>query len=363
MLDMEKVRVLIVDDAVLARKVIADSISSDPAIEVVGFASNGRLALQRVAAANPDLVILDLEMPEMNGLETIAAMRAQYPNLPIVMCSAYTDHGAEQTIEALARGANDYVTKPSKSRDLEESRVKLREQLVPKIKALCGVSGNRTTAPSRAKGTGGIPSVLVNALAIGSSTGGPSALAEVLPRLSGDFPVPIFITQHMPKLFTGFLAERLGAQSEIKVIEGAPGVEPQPGHAYIAPGGYHMIVRRENDRIVLDLNEDAQENSCRPSVDVMLRSVVDVYGEHILSLILTGMGQDGLRGCELVRRQGGIVVAQDEASSVVWGMPGAVSEAGLAHAISPLSEIAPLIERLIKANRILRRGEQPREEQ
>jgi two-component system chemotaxis response regulator CheB len=362
---MDKIRVLIVDDAVLARKVIADSISCDPVIEIVGFASNGRLALQRLAAAHPDLVILDLEMPEMNGLETIDAMRAQYPHLPIVMCSAYTDQGAEQTLEALSRGANDYVTKPSKSRDLEESRTKLREELLPKIKALCTAANGAPTpsASPRPRGTGGLPSVAVDVLAIGSSTGGPSALAAVLPLLNADFPVPILITQHMPKLFTALLAERLAAQSKIKVVEGSAGLEPQPGCAYIAPGGYHMVVRRDGERVVLDLTEDAAENSCRPSVDVMLRSVVEVYGEHVLSLILTGMGQDGLRGCEAVRRRGGIVIAQDEASSVVWGMPGAISEAGVAHAISPLSDIAPQIERIVVANRILRRGSRASEEQ
>ncbi len=360
---MEKVRVLIVDDAVLARKVIADSLSGDPEIEVVGFASNGRLAIQRLAATTPDLLILDLEMPEMNGLETIDAVRADYPNLPIVMCSAYTDHGAEQTLEALARGANDYVTKPSKSRDLEDSRLKLKNELVPKIKALCGLTGERPVPTSTARGTGNIPSVSVDVLAIGSSTGGPAALAQVLPLLRHDFPVPILITQHMPKLFTGLLAERLAAQSRLKVIEGAPGIEPRPGYAYIAPGGFHMIVRRQDDRVVLDLTEDAAENSCRPSVDVMLRSMVDVYGEHILTVILTGMGQDGLRGSEIVRKRGGIVVAQDQASSVVWGMPGAVSEAGVAHVIAPVSEIAALAERVVVANRILRGGPRVSEEQ
>lgn len=351
---MDKVRVLIVDDAVLARRVIADSLREDPIIEVVGTASNGRLALQRLDSNPSDIIILDLEMPEMDGLQTIDAVRARYPRLPILMCSAYTDAGAAQTLEALARGANDYVTKPTQVRDLEAAKARLRDELLPKIRALCGVSDTAATPHERGI-VRELPTVRVDAVAIGASTGGPAALGAVLPRLAGSFPVPILITQHMPKLFTSLLAERLAAQSALQVSEGAPGIEPLPGRVYLAPGGYHMVVRRDGDRVVLDLNEDPAEHSCRPSVDVMLRSVVAVYGEHVASVILTGMGQDGLRGCELVRQRGGIVVAQDRASSIVWGMPGAVSGAGIAHAITPLDEIAPLLTRVVTGNRLLQR--------
>lgn len=350
---MEKVRVLIVDDAVLARKVIADSLSNDPDIEVVGTASNGRLALQRLDSNPSDLLILDLEMPEMDGLATIDAVRAKYPTMPILMCSAFTIEGADRTLEALTRGANDYITKPSKARDLEDAKERLRSELVPKIRALCAAPQEPNSMAPR--GTGSIPTISIDAVAIGSSTGGPSALAAVLPQLAATFPVPIFITQHMPKIFTALLAERLSAQSDLSVIEGEPGLTPQPGHVYIAPGGYHMVVQRVDGVITLALNEEPPENSCRPSVDVMLRSIVSVYGEHVLSLILTGMGQDGLRGSELVRARGGIVLAQDRASSIVWGMPGAVSAGGVAHVVAPLAELASLVTRIVNGNRILRR--------
>lgn len=359
---MEKVRVLIVDDAVLARKVIADSLSDDPTIEVVGTASNGRLALQRLDSTPPDVLILDFEMPEMDGLATIDAVRQRFPKLPIVMCSAFTNEGAAQTLEALARGANDYVAKPSRTRNIEEAKSILRRDLVPKIHALCGIEAEKAVEAAPSRGTGAVPRVSIDVIAIGSSTGGPNALAAVLPELSERFALPILITQHMPKVFTALLANRLASQSKIKVIEAAPGMRPVAGHAYIAPGGFHLIARRADDGVVLDLTEEAPENSCRPSVDVMLRSVVDVYGEHVLAVILTGMGQDGLRGCELVRRAGGIVLAQDKPTSVVWGMPGAVTEAGVAHAVAPISDIAPMIERIVTANKVLR-GKSKRSEE
>jgi two-component system chemotaxis response regulator CheB len=343
---MPKFRILVVDDAAVFRRLVSDELTSDPELEVVGTAANGRIALQKMTQVNPDLVILDLEMPEMGGLETLKELRKTYPRLPIIIFSALTERGAEATLDALALGASDYFTKPSNVGGLDASLRVVREELIPEIKALCSarakaakpaaVPGGSALAPAKAP----VRTGAVRVLSIGASTGGPNALAEVITHLPADFPVPILIVQHMPPMFTRLLSERLSARSSIHVEEASSGCVLQPGRAWIAPGDYHLIVVPDGTQYRLLVHQDPPENSCRPSVDVLLRSVAQTFGGDSLTAILTGMGQDGLRGCEAVREAGGQIVAQDEATSVVWGMPGYVARAGLADRVLPISMIA-----------------------
>jgi two-component system chemotaxis response regulator CheB len=354
---MSKIRVLVVDDAVVVRRLVSDILASDPEIEVVGTAANGRIALAKIPQVNPDLVTLDVEMPDMNGLEVLAALRKTHPRLPVIMFSTLTQRGAAATLDALALGANDYVTKPANVGSVQEAMQRIREELIPKIKSFCGrkqqpspsvlrlLSTPRTTTPPPTRKTTS-PS-RVEIVAIGVSTGGPNALADLLPALPGNFPVPIVIVQHMPPLFTRLLAERLNTKSAIGVSEATAGSVLSPGHAWIALGDFHMALERDTRGNRLRLHQGPPENSCRPAVDVLFRSVAEIYGAGVLSVVLTGMGQDGLRGCEQIKEAGGQVLAQDEASSVVWGMPGFVARAGLADKILPLNELAFEITRRV----------------
>jgi two-component system chemotaxis response regulator CheB len=355
---MPKIRVLVVDDAVVFRRLLANELASDEALEVAGTAANGRIALERMTQVNPDVVILDVEMPEMDGLATLVELRKTYPRLPVIMFSALTERGAAATLDALARGASDYFTKPAHANGLDASLEVIREQLIPKIKALhargtptkAGRSApcSSTTPPAPVPTARSVSLAPVEILAIGASTGGPNALAEIFRRLPASFPVPIVIVQHMPPMFTRLLAERLSAESSIPVKEAGSGTILQPGHAWIAPGDYHLGVVREGKQVGLRIHQEPPENSCRPAVDVLLRSLAPVFGSNSLTLILTGMGQDGLRGCELVREAGGQILVQDEATSVVWGMPGHVARAGLADRVLPLSLIADEIVRRVQ---------------
>lgn len=361
---MRKIRVLVVDDAVVVRRMLADILSSDPALEVAGAAANGRIALARIPQVNPDAVILDVEMPEMDGLETLKALRQTYPFLPVIMFSTLTQRGAAATLDALSLGANDYVTKPANVGSAHQAIEQIRTQLIPKIKAFCGKAAGiesplitRMTKPaiSVVRPMAKMPhrTSRVEVVAIGVSTGGPNALNELVPEFSSDFPVPIVIVQHMPPVFTKLLAERLGARANISVEEGAPGQVLRGGHAFLAPGNYHMIVRREEQTVRIRTNQDPAENSCRPAVDVLFRSVAETYGAGALGVVMTGMGQDGLRGSERIREAGGQVLAQDEATSVVWGMPGFVANAGLADKVLPLQELGSEIIRRVRAGQAL----------
>jgi two-component system chemotaxis response regulator CheB len=346
---MGKVRVLVVDDAAIIRRLVCDELAKDPELEVAGTAANGKIALARLPQVNPDIVILDVEMPEMDGLETLRELRKTYRRLPVIMFSSLTERGATATLDALALGATDYFTKPN-SGQLEESLEVIRRELIPEIKAICAKAKAAAPAPAPAAAPmpGRIATSLpgpgartgVEVLAIGTSTGGPNALVEIFPQLPADFPVPIVLVQHMPPMFTRLLAERLSARSALKVVEGASGLVLQRGHAYVAPGDFHMTVVPDGAQRRLLLNQGPPENSCRPAVDPLFRSVAQVYGAGALAVVLTGMGQDGLRGCQALREAGAPIVVQDEATSVVWGMPGAVARAGLADRILPLSMIA-----------------------
>ena len=356
---MGKIRVLVVDDSAVIRRVVTGELSADPEIEVVGAAANGKIALAKIHQLNPDLIILDVEMPDMDGLETLARLRKDYPRLPVIMFSALTERGAAATLDALALGATDYFTKPSGPGGLEDSRLVIREELVPAIKALCRAPGVPPAKPSVAgpwplPPTTSLtrPSGKVEVVAIGASTGGPNALAEVFRALPADLPVPLVIVQHMPPMFTRLLAERLTADTKVPVEEATTGVALRPGRAWIAPGNFHMVVVRDGLNVRTRLHQEPPEHSCRPAADPLFRSVAKVYGPNCLAVVLTGMGQDGLLGCETIREAGGQVLVQDEATSVVWGMPGAVARAGLADKALPLSMVGNEIVRRVGGTRL-----------
>jgi two-component system chemotaxis response regulator CheB len=355
---MPPIRILIVDDSSVTRRVLSNALASDPAVEVAGTASDGRIALAKITQLNPDLITLDVEMPNLSGLETITEIRKLRPKLPIIMFSTLTERGASTTLDALALGASDYVTKPSNTGSLDVTIERIKQDLLPKIKALCSrrlFDKTHATPPSK-KGSPATtapprPDTRIDILAIGTSTGGPNALAELLPAIPSDFPVPIVIVQHMPPLFTRMLAERLDKQTAIGVHEGEPGKKLEPGQAWIAPGDYHMTVEHRGTAVQLAMNQAPPENSCRPAVDVLFRSVADIFGANTLAVVLTGMGTDGVRGSQVVRERGGRVYVQDEASSVVWGMPGQVAAAGWADRIFPLPAMAAEIDRHVRASR------------
>lgn len=345
-----KKRILLVDDAVVVRKVVSQVISHEPDLEVAATAANGRLGLAKFTNLKPDLVLLDIEMPEMDGLETVRELRKVDSRVPIIMFSTLTERGASVTLEALAVGATDYVTKPSNF-DGAANLDTISRELIPKIRALCHLPWTQSAAALIAKPVPSIVTIPARLVApakivvIGVSTGGPDALARLLPLLPAQFPVPLLIAQHMPPIFTAMLASRLAAKSKFPVRECVSGEPLSPGCAVIAPGDFHMIIERENGVVALKTHQGPRENFCRPSVDVLFRSVAPVYRERTLAIVLTGMGQDGLNGCELLRNYGARVYVQDESSSVVWGMPGFVAKAGLAEKILPLSQIASEIVR------------------
>ena len=367
---MPKIRVLVVDDSVVVRRMVSDALAADPQIEIAGTAANGKIALAKIPQVNPDIVILDIEMPELDGLGTLVGIRKSIPSLPVIMYSTLTERGAEKTFEALSKGATDYVTKPSNVGSAAQALECIRTQLIPKIKGICGRAAGielppnlvvsplvnksippRTAMPRREE--------RIDIVAIGVSTGGPNALAELIPVLPRDFPVPIVIVQHMPPVFTGLLAERLSAKSQITVQEGCAGAVLKPGCAWIAPGNFHMTVEGDQQKVILRTHQGPPENSCRPAADVLLRSVAQVYKPHALAVIMTGMGQDGLRGCEHIRELGGLILAQDQASSVVWGMPGFVANAGLADKIVPLDQLGPEILRRVRIGRDMTKRYEP----
>jgi two-component system chemotaxis response regulator CheB len=346
-----RIRVLVVDDSVVIRRLVTHALEQEPSLEVVGFASNGSIALGRIPQLNPDVVTLDIEMPEMDGLETLRQLRKQYPLIRVVMFSTLTERGASITLQALALGADDYVTKASNAGSLERSMASLREELIPKIKQFFQLPGETlevaqpAVAPAHTavKAHVRLPARGRKVLVIGVSTGGPNALSTIIPLFPPDFPLPILIVQHMPPLFTRLLAERLQAITSLRVEEAAEGSPVTPGKVLIAPGDYHMQVRNGGDPAVVALDQSPPENSCRPAVDVLFRSAAEAYGGAVISAVLTGMGQDGLRGVDTLKARGAYVIAQDEGSSIVWGMPGAVVAAGLADCVAPLGTVVPEI--------------------
>ncbi|WP_432524567.1 protein-glutamate methylesterase/protein-glutamine glutaminase, partial [Kineococcus esterisolvens] len=341
----ERIRVLVVDDSVVVRRIVTDVLASDPVIEVVGTAPNGKVALEKIQQLKPDAVTLDIEMPVMDGLQTIKEIRRVDRRLPVVMFSTLTERGATATLEALSSGASDYVTKPANVGSVSESMESVRAELIPKIKALVpGVAEPRSAVVARPatpvalrarSGAARTPRALV----VGSSTGGPEALSSVLAKLPAGLGVPVLVTQHMPPVFTRMYAQRLDKVSALTVVEAVDGQSVEAGTVYVAPGDFHMEVVRRGSALVVKLHQGPPENFCRPAVDVMVRSAVAAFGGELLALVLTGMGSDGKLGCKAVAEAGGQVVVQDEATSVVWGMPGAVAREGLADEVLPLSAI------------------------
>ena len=344
-----KIRVLVVDDSVVTRHLVRQALQEAPGIEVVGAEPNGVAALARIPMVNPDVITLDIEMPEMDGLETLRHIRKSYPRLRVIMFSTLTTRGASATFEALALGADDYVAKAANAGSLDRSLTSLRSELVPKILQFF-VLPAQPVPLSRPAAVPVRPAIArrtkIRALAIGVSTGGPQALGSLIPQLPANLRVPVLVVQHMPPMFTRLLAERLQATSPLQVEEAAEGMEIVPGRVVIAKGDYHLRVRQAGSKLVAALDQSPQENSCRPAVDVLFRSVLDVFGGDVLSVVLTGMGSDGLRGARMLKAAGASIVVQDEASSVVWGMPGAIAQAGFADRVLPLDQIASEIVRL-----------------
>jgi len=348
---LTKIRVLIVDDSSVMRRIIMSALLKDPEIEVVGTSADGIEAIADIKRIKPDLVTLDIEMPKMDGISALKEIRTFDHKLPIVMFSSLTQRGADATIEALTCGASDYVGKPANVSDVNEAYKILEDTLIPKIKALCAkvamgaatkIKSERTenAAPSATRIASAARSPRgVEALCIGVSTGGPAALMYLFETWKAPLSVPIFIVQHMPPEFPALLAKRLTNIGVMPIAEPTDGQEALPGHAYIAPGGMHMAVARSGSKVTLSLNDAPPENSCRPAVDVLFRSAAQVYGGGLLALVLTGMGSDGLKGATAISQAGGQILAQDEESSVVWGMPGAVVGAGLANQVLPLDKI------------------------
>ncbi len=358
---MSGIRVLVVDDAVVMRRLIGDVLAAEPDIEVV-TAANGRIGLAKLVQTSPDAVVLDIEMPELDGLGTLRELRTTHPKLPVIMFSTLTERGASATLEAMSLGASDYVTKPANVGSVNESMARVRAELIPKIRALCAaVRPSSRPAPSSIAGPAPVaPPALslrspairrgpVEVVTIGASTGGPRALQEVLGALPATLAVPVVVVQHMPPVFTRLLAERLDASSSLSIREAAGGEALEPGVVWIAPGDHHLVVRRVGDRVVTALDDGPPENSCRPAVDVLFRSVAAAYGDRSLAVVLTGMGADGQRGAERLVDAGAEVLVQDEASSVVWGMPGAVARAGLATAVLGLTEVGPAISARVRS--------------
>jgi two-component system, chemotaxis family, protein-glutamate methylesterase/glutaminase len=349
---MARPRVLVVDDSVVARRLVSKAITADETVDVIGTAADGRIAVAQIERLRPDAVTLDLDMPVMDGLETVEAIRERWPQLPVIMVSTYTVRGAQVTLDALALGANDYVVKPSGSASPTDAIARLHEELVPRILALCPHTSSDLAVTEAIAIAPRAPAARVDAIAIAVSTGGPTALGSLLAELPATLPVPIVIVQHMPPMFTRVLAERLDRTSSIRVLEAADGHRLEPGTVRIAPGDRHMLVERVGDVVRVHTTTDPPENSCRPSADPLFRSVAETYGRNALGIVMTGMGSDGLRGSRRLVEEGSRVIVQDEASSVVWGMPGFVVREGLADAVVPLQDLGREIGARVGAGRI-----------
>lgn len=353
-----KIHVMIVDDSAVVRGLTKRLLESDSGIEVVASVGNGEHAVRGITQHDIDVVVLDIEMPTMDGITALPLLLKANPKIRVIMSSTLTTRNAEISLKALRLGAADYIPKPSSASELSSGE-DFRKSLLEKVHVLGASShrakGKTSEGPAAVGGATASKPVVApstdislrqpgrsapDILAIGSSTGGPQALFEVFKGFPTDWKIPIVITQHMPATFTRILAEHLSSVSKLPCAEAKSGDVIKNGHVYVAPGDYHMLLEREGTQVVTRLTQSPQENYCRPSVDPMMRSLVKVYGGRILAVILTGMGKDGLSGCEGVVAAGGTVVAQDEESSVVWGMPGAVATHGVCSAVLPLDRIA-----------------------
>lgn len=351
---MGPIRVLIVDDSLVIRQIVKDVLCQDPAIQVVGAVANGEAGVQSAVQDKPDVIILDVEMPRMNGLEALKLIRAQNKTVKVIMFSSLTSSGASVTIDSLAYGASDYVTKPSSS-GLGETRNYISNVLISKIKTLhAGTDRPRTPLmPNVPRGMPMAPSAMppaaqrnrakagkIDIVVIGVSTGGPQALRQVIGDLPKNLPVPVVIVQHMPEQFTKLLADRLNQSCPIDVAEATPGEILRAGTVRIARGGIHLIVQGAGTTTRLNFDDGPPENSCKPAVDPLFRSVAKLYGPRALGVVLTGMGSDGAIGAVAMRDAGAHIIAQDQQSCVVWGMPRSVVERHAADVVLPLDKVA-----------------------
>ena len=361
------IHVMLVDDSAVVRGFIGRILESDPGIKVVASVSNGEQAVTSVVRYNPDIIFLDVEMPVMDGITALPKILAASPGVKVVMCSTLTARNAEITLKALTLGATECIAKPSNSSEIH-SADDFKSEILRVIKALgrrkdaSSLARPALLAPASGAGTyaGGQNNALKtktafelrkhmpgemfrpNLLAIGSSTGGPQALFKVIANFK-NFDVPIIVTQHMPATFTKILAQHIAQHTGLEAFEGENGMAVEKGKVYVAPGGHHMTFEKKESGIQIVLDHGAPENFCKPSIDPMLRSAIKIWGPRFLTVILTGMGSDGLPGCKLVVEGGGRVIAQDQETSVVWGMPGAVAVNGLCTAVLPLPDIGPYV--------------------
>jgi two-component system, chemotaxis family, protein-glutamate methylesterase/glutaminase len=364
--DSGPIRVMIVDDSAVIRGLIGQWLDAEPDIQVVFTAANGKAAVAHVAETGAEVVILDIEMPIMNGMDALPLLLKAAPSAKILMSSTLTKRNAEISITALSRGAADYIPKPDAIRDASGS-ADFRREIVVRVKAL-GEAGRRARAAQAARTQGvavrvsGEPGLAAaqklriglrpvspirpKVLAIGSSTGGPQALFRLLTALPRSFDLPILITQHMPATFTSILADHIGRNTKRASVEAQGGEVVTGGHIYLAKGGYHMVVEKRLGAFVIRLDDGPLENFCKPAVDPMFRSVAAAYGPSALGVVLTGMGNDGLKGGETLVNAGGSLIAQNEATSVVWGMPGAVATAQLCCAVLGIDELGPAVARI-----------------
>lgn len=352
------IRVMIVDDAVVVRGLVSRWVSEEPDLHVVGTCGNGREAVDNLTRLDPEVVILDVEMPVLDGLNALPLLLAKKPNLVVVMASNVTRRNAEVSLRALSMGAADYVPKPESNREISTSQ-NFRRELIDKVRHLGrrrrlqriarGGLADQARAPLELRPFSKMPP---RALFIGSSTGGPQALQVVARRLAPALPqLPVLIAQHMPPTFTTILAEHLERETARPAREGVDGEPLTAGTIYVAPGGRHMRVEQRGSAQVIALDDSAPVHFCRPAVDPLFASAASMFGAGVLALILTGMGSDGTAGAAAIAQAGGSIIAQDEATSVIWGMPGTAAQAGLCSAVLPLDEIGPRVVRLVNGER------------
>ena len=366
------IRVMVVDDSVVVRGLVSRWIEEEPGLALAGSLRNGRDAVDQVERINPDVVILDIEMPELDGISALPLLLAKKRDLVVIMASTLTRHNAEISLKALSLGAADYIPKPETNRGVTTS-ASFRRDLIEKVRELGGrrrrkrlpAAPGGQAPPAAAPMAHPVPAreaapiklrpfapTAPRVLVIGSSTGGPQALTAVISNLRGLLPrVPVLITQHMPPTFTTILAEHIARAGSSKAHEGVDGEPVEPGTIYVAPGGKHMQAVKRDHSVVIALDDGPLVNFCKPAVDPLFRSAATVWGPAVLAVVLTGMGSDGAKGGAEIVAHGGSVIAQDEASSVVWGMPGAAAHAGICSAVLPLDQIAPKVMRLFSGER------------
>jgi two-component system, chemotaxis family, protein-glutamate methylesterase/glutaminase len=352
-----KKRVMIVDDSVVMRRLLSDlveSLSDD--FELAGTAANGRIALKKLPRLYPDIIILDIEMPEMNGIELIQLLGSEYPQIPVVVFSSWPQEKIKTHTLEIYDGKIEIVEKPSNIDAFNNAQEFLYSKLVPVMLSLVGEDADTVIAEKQLRKTlyQSKPATLSNRIDIvlvGVSTGGPKAVEVMLLGLPKNLPVPLVMVQHMPPVFTKYFAQRMEQKTKLCVREALHGECLLPGRIYVAPGDYHICLAKTDNKVKILLNQDPPENSCRPSVDVLFKSAVGAFGQNILGVILTGMGVDGLAGSEAIYNASGQIVVQDQSTSVIWSMPGSVATCGYAEEILPIEDIAHSIIRRLRYQR------------